>query len=452
MKRSYLLVLCIAVTVSSLSLMNETLSAQSSPQTNTRSVPIAKGWARNQVNAVIFRRNSVTTHGDTQYVAFYDPEARAVLAKRKLASVEWEIHRTQHSGDAKDAHNSISIAVDGDGFLHMAWNHHNTPLQYSRSIKPGSLELSPEMPMLGDKEGRVTYPEFYNLPGGDLLFLYRDGASGSGNLMLNRYAVKKKKWTRLQDGLISGEGERNAYWQMAIDVKGVIHLSWVWRETPDVATNHDLCYAKSTDGGKTWQKSSGEKYQLPITTKSAEYVIRIPPGSELINQTSMCADSDGRPYIATYWRPPGTKVPQYHLIYHDGKQWRTSQVTRRTTPFSLGGRGTRRIPISRPQIVVNSTGSRSEVVMIFRDSERGARISVAVCADLRRGAWAINDLTEGSVGMWEPTYDLVVWNKKKELHLFVQTVGQGEGEGTEDIPAQMVSILEWRPRPIAPRN
>ena len=43
-------------------------------------------------------------------------------------------------------------------------------------------------------------------------------------------------------------------------------------ETPDVATNHDLCYAKSTDGGKSWQQSTGEKYQLPFTAKSAEYV------------------------------------------------------------------------------------------------------------------------------------------------------------------------------------
>lgn len=440
--------LCIAVTVASLSLMNETLSAQSSPQTNTRSVPIAKGWARNQINAVIFRRNSVTTLVDNQYVAFYDSDARVVLAKRKLTSGTWKIYRTQYSGDTQDAHKSISIAVDGDGFLHMAWNQHATPLQYCRSTRPGTLELSREMPMLGDKEERVTYPEFYNLPDGNVLFLYRDGASGSGNLMLNRYDVKTKKWARLQDGLISGEGERNAYWQMAIDVKGVIHLSWVWRETPDVATNHDVCYAKSTDGGKTWATSSGEKYQLPITAKSAEYVIRIPAGSELINQTSMCADSDGRPYIATYWRPQGTQVPQYHIIYHDGTQWKTSQITHRTTPFSLGGRGTRRIPISRPQIVANSTGSKSEVVMIFRDSERGDRISVAVCADLQRGAWAISDLTEESVGMWEPTYDPVVWNKKKELHLFVQAVGQGEEEGTENIPAQMVSILEWRPRLI----
>ena len=88
--------------------------------------------------------------------------------------------------------------------------------------------------------------------------------------------------------------------------------------------------------------------------------------------------------------------------------------------------------------------------MIFRDSERGNRVSVAMCADLAGGRWSISDLTNESVGMWEPTYDPVVWSKKKELHLFVQMVGQGDEERLENIPAQMISILEWRPnrRPI----
>ena len=58
--------------------------------------------------------------------------------------------------------------------------------------------------------------------------------------------------------LLDGQGQRNAYWQVAIDPQGSVHLSWVWRETPDVATNHDLGYAKSTDGGLTWQTSTGE--------------------------------------------------------------------------------------------------------------------------------------------------------------------------------------------------
>ena len=63
------------------------------------------------------------------------------------------------------------------------------------------------------------------------------------------------KWERIQDVLIDGEGNRNAYWQMHVDENGIIHISWVWRETWMVETNHDLCYAQSADGGHTWRKS-----------------------------------------------------------------------------------------------------------------------------------------------------------------------------------------------------
>lgn len=414
-------------------------------QANPRTIPIAKGWAKNQINAVIFRKNSLVTHRNIQYAAFYDEESRVVLAKRKLGSENWTIKTTTLTGNTRDAHNSISIAADGDGFLHIAWDHHNTGLKYSRGNAPGSLELAPPQAMIGSKETRVSYPEFYALPGGDLLFAYRDGASGSGDLVLNRYSVKVKKWTRLQENLIDGEGKRNAYWQMTTDEKGRVHLSWVWRESPNVASNHDLCYARSTDGGKTWTKSSGEKYSLPVTAETAEYIWRIPQNSELINQTSMAADSLGRPYIASYWKPQGTEVPQYHVIYFDSRQWKLSQVTRRVTPFSLSGAGTKRIPISRPQILVRSKEQQPEVVVIFRDSERGDRVSAAVTEDITKGVWAIRDLSKERVGMWEPTLDPVVWATKKQIHLFVQNVGQGDGEGLEDLPAQMISVLEWKP-------
>jgi hypothetical protein len=418
------------------------LAAQGS---RPRLIPIAEGWAKNQVNAVIFRKNSVTSFNGNQYAAFYNGDSKVVLAKRKLGETKWQLHETQFSGNTADAHNSISLAVDGKGFLHLAWNSHGTPLQYSCGIKPESLEMPETSTMIGNGENKATYPEFYTLPNGDLLFFYRDGASGNGNLVLNRFDVKTRRWTRLQDNLIDGENSRNAYSQITVDAKGTIHISWVWRESPNVATNHDLCYAKSSDGGRTWAKSSGEKYVLPIPALSAEYVWRIPQNSELINQTSMAIDASGRPYIATYWRAAGSMIPQYQLVYFDGRSWRSSQISNRTTAFSLSGAGTKRIPISRPQIVVDSASGEAKVFVVFRDIERNNRVSVAICDDLKKNLWRLKDLTQTDVGMWEPMFDQNLWDQRKELHLFVQKVGQGDGEGLEQFPPQMISILEWKP-------
>ena len=426
-------------------LISETCLARQGARGNEhiRLVPVGEGWAQSSVNAVIFRTNSVVTHRDTQYTAYYDASGSVVLAKRRLGTYKWVLHRTQYTGHVQDAHNAISIAVDGRGVLHVAWDHHGQPLRYARSINPGGLQLTEPQRMTGQAETRVTYPQFYTLPDGDLLFLYRDGSSGSGNVLLNRYDIQSDSWQIVQHPLIDGQGERNAYTnQLVIDSKGGWHLSWCWRETPDVATNHDIAYASSLDEGRTWLTSSGGQYSLPITAENAEVARQVPQGSELINQTSMTVDASNRPMIATYWRPPDSEAPQYQLVWHDGRKWRTSQVGRRKLAFQLGGGGTKRIPISRPQVIA---GNNHRVYVIFRDQERGGGISVAVSSDPDRVNWRILDLYRTPVGLWEPTYDPVLWKRGRQLHLFLQVVGQGDSETLEDSPPRMVSILQWVP-------
>lgn len=389
---------------------------------------VGDGYCRTSVNTAVFRGSSVVSHDDSQYVAYYDPSGYVTLAKRKLGDDVWIVSRTRYKGNVKDGHNVISMGVDGDGVVHVSFDHHGDPLRYCRGIAPGSLELGPLEPMTGLDEDDVTYPEFYSMPDGDLLFAYRSGASGRGNLVLNRYSVADKEWRRVQDVLVDGENERNAYWQLFVDPGGKIHLSWVWRETWLVETNHDLCYAISEDGGRTWRRSDGRQYELPITLATAEIAWRIPQKSELINQTSMTADKDGHPYIATYWRDASSETPQYRLVWHDGRRWRMEQVGERSEPFSLAGGGTKMIPISRPRIVSDGT----QAYFIFRDQERGSKVSVAHTPRLGESAWSIKDVTDFAVGAWEPSIDINLWNSALRLNIFVQTSYQGDGEKTAD--------------------
>ena len=376
----------------------------------------------------MFRGSSVVTHGDMQYVAYYDPEGCVMLAKRKHGSDDWTVRRSQYKGNVNDGHNVISIGVDGNGVLHASFDHHGNPLRYCRGVAPGSLELGELEPMTGEDEQDVTYPEFYSMPDGDLIFAYRSGASGRGNLVLNRYSAAERKWSRVQDVLVDGENERNAYWQLFVDPSGKIHLSWVWRETWLVETNHDMCYAVSEDGGRTWLRSEGTEYVLPITMATAEVAWHIPQKSELINQTSMTADKDGRPYIATYWRDADSDTPQYRLVWHDGKEWRMDIVGNRAVPFSLAGGGTKMIPISRPRIVSDGT----DAYFIFRDMERGGKVSVAHTPEIGRKGWTVSDVTDFSVEAWEPSLDINLWNRDSRLDIFVQTSYQGDGEKVAD--------------------
>ncbi|MGG9963054.1 BNR repeat-containing protein [Ferruginibacter sp. SUN106] len=416
------------------------LSAQSIKSVHT--VFVDSGWANNSVNTVIFRKNSLCTFKNTQYISYYNKDGVIVLGKRTIGTTQWLLQTTNFKGDVTDAHRSISIITDGDGYLHMSWNHHGNKLHYSKSIAAGSLQLTEELPMTGIAETNVTYPEFHCLPDGNILFLYRDGRSGQGNLVVDRYNTPQKKWEQLQSNLIDGEKQRNAYWQACVDTKGTIHLSWVWRESPDVASNHDMCYAQSTDGGITWSNSKNEKYTLPINATTAEYVCRIPQKSELINQTSMYADEDGHPFIASYWKDQGDSIPQYHVIYKTGAEWTIQNTGFRKTAFSLSGAGTKRIPVSRPQILSFKKGNTNAVILLFRDEERGSKVSVAINTDINVNKWQLKDVTAATVGSWEPTYDTELWKHKKHLNLFVQYTDQKDGEGKADILPQPVQVLE----------
>jgi hypothetical protein len=263
---------------------------------------------------------------------------------------------------------------------------------------------------------------------------------------MNSYDVKTKTWTRLQSNLISGEGKRNAYWQACIDKFGFIHLSWVWRESPNVASNHDMAYACSKDGGLTWENSKGVKYQLPITASTAEYAVKIPQNHELINQTSMACDEKGNPFIATYWRDSDTDIPQYHLIYNIDNEWKTRSLDFRKTPFSLSGSGTKQIPISRPQILVKGKGNKTSILLIFRDEERGSKVSALSLKNINDTGWSVFDLYSQDIGSWEPTYDTELWKKAFKLNLFMQRTVQKDGEGLTQTPPQPVNVLEFKPR------
>ncbi|MEO5562215.1 MAG: BNR repeat-containing protein [Chitinophagaceae bacterium] len=421
------------------------LSVYASAQKNTekiRIVNVDSAWANNSVNTVVFRKNSLVSFKDTQFIAYYNSERFVVLGKRKIGATNWILKQTVYKGNTNDAHNTISIMVDGDGYLHLAWDHHNNPLRYCKSIVPRSLDMTDKMPMIGNTEQRVSYPEFFKQPDGGLLFLYRDGGSGQGNLVINKYDIHTKQWTRLHSNLIDGQGQRSAYWQTFVDQRGTIHISWVWRESPDVASNHDMCYARSEDGGISWSTSTGKKYTLPINAGTAEIACKIPQNSELINQTSMFADASGM-YIATYWREAGDSVPQYHIIYKTGKEWKMQSLGFRKTPFSLSGAGTKRIPISRPQIIAWKKGKKLCAGIVFRDAERGDKVSIAVSKNITKPKWEIHDLTQNAVGSWEPSYDTELWKAKGILHLFVQRTEQVDGEGRANIPPQMVQVVEW---------
>jgi len=300
--------------------------------------------------------------------------------------------------------------------------------------------------MLGIDEDWLTYPEFLALPSGDLLFAYRRGRSGDGVLVLNRYAIATRTWSRVQDALLDGQGERSAYWQLHVDAIGTVHLSWLWRDSGDATSNHDLHYARSATGGASWSDVRGVQMTLPITAGNAAPVLAVPPGRNLINQTSLTADPQGAPAIAFYFRPAEGAITDIHVVSFepDTDGWRLERVSRRRTDFELAGPGTKSLPISRPQIVHETRGRERWLHVVYRDAEQGDR---AVLASSERTVaepvWTRSTLPGGPLDRWEPSFDSRLWRDRGQLHLYLQRVGQVDEEGVdEDYPPTPVRVLE----------
>src|SRR6056297_41142 len=78
------------------------------------------------------------THGQQQYVAYYNDQHEMVVACRKLEDRKWQ-QTVLPSKIGWDSHNYVTMAVDAAGYLHLSGNMHCVPLVYFRTEKPGDI-------------------------------------------------------------------------------------------------------------------------------------------------------------------------------------------------------------------------------------------------------------------------------------------------------------------------
>ncbi len=278
-------------------------------------IDIAPVWSGHPVGFALL------TAGKRQFVAYYDDQRRMTVAARTIPSTEW--HKVVlHETLGWDSHNYVTMAADRTGCLHLSGNMHVRPLVYFRTARPWDIDTFERVsPMVGPNEQRCTYPEFLEGARGQLLFTYRDGASGSGDQIWNAYDPAAHTWRRLLDRpLTAGGGKMNAYFHGPVrGPDGWFHLCWVWRNTPDCATNHDLSYARSRDMVH-WESAAGKPLTLPITVQTADIVDPVPPGGGMLNgNTKIGFDTRKRAVIAYHKFDADGNSQIYNARFEGGK-------------------------------------------------------------------------------------------------------------------------------------
>ncbi|MEI7423304.1 MAG: BNR repeat-containing protein [Prolixibacteraceae bacterium] len=315
-------------------------------QTVLKIIPIDKVWAGQPVGF------SLLTHKDRQYIAYYNADRHMVVGQRNLTDPKFALtelpatERATAGGTSTvlgwDSHNSVVIGIDSEGYIHLSGNMHVHPITYFRSTRPYDIStLKQIMHMVGPNETRCTYPHFMNTREGKLLFHYRDGASGNGNEIYDIFDHKSMQWKRLLDTpLTDGQGSRNAYQtQPTLLEDNWYHVYWVWRESPDCSTNHDLSYIKSPDL-LHWFNAFGEPVALPVTLDNKSVLVDpIPQKGGIINlAASLCFDQKGKPIFA-YHKYDNKGNIQFYTARLSGKKWVIRQLTNWDYRWEFSGGG-----------------------------------------------------------------------------------------------------------------
>jgi BNR repeat-containing family member len=352
-----------------------------------------EGW-----NSATFADDNVWTEEDRQFAVWVDDRGRPIVGRREGPEGTW---RTFDLGalpgnplgapTAPDAHRVYVVAVDRAGYVHVAGNMHADPLRYVRSERPFDVDSWVRPGMVGADERSVTYPTFVRAPDGDLLFFYRDGTAGHGDVLLNRLDRSTGRWQRvgvLVEGRSSGE---SPYLQhVAVDrERGNVHVVFLWRAGNGADTNRDVSYLRSPDSGRTWQASDGSPRSLPVTHRTAEVVAPTTSRSPtLLNQGALAVDPSGQPHAVFLVRRGGSAKALH--VWHDAGRWRAEPLV-----------GLRR-PAGRPALVGDG---REPLLLLWaerRDDDELDLRAAGLDGPRTIGSFSLSRL---GVGRWEPTVD-----------------------------------------------
>ena len=151
------------------------------------------------INTVNFVHNALHTENGQQFIAYYyrhatnvsDPNNnRIVIARRNINTNIWQMFFTTFTANTiTDGHDVAAFGIDGNGFMHLSWGMHGDAFHYAKTTTSVRYEYHRLRPGHDDDrhENSVTYPQWLRMPNGDLLYFFREGASGNGDTYLNRY-------------------------------------------------------------------------------------------------------------------------------------------------------------------------------------------------------------------------------------------------------------------------
>ncbi len=288
---------------------------------------------------------SLTLDADgNAYAVFIDENMKNTVVKVTPGGVvTTQIIDTTDNED--DAHNTPSIAIDGDGFIHVAYNMHNHNMRLRKS--PAANTVSGTWVDEGGTGspwdlGRFTYPAMSTAPNGDVYMTIRnreDGVWTGAPDQLFHYDNTINSWSSIAK--FADEDGWTAYLPAPfVDENGKVHLVWHWRLGGAGVPRHRGSYAVYDPGDDKFYEADGTEYTIPITHTTSDLYQPMEAADELdpgISDHSVTVNALGQPIIAyNFFRGGSNDQRVVRLARWDGSAWQHTDLAGPETGTTLG--------------------------------------------------------------------------------------------------------------------
>ena len=298
-------------------------------------------FATKDTNAIVYRADShcYCPVLNKEYVARYrNSDGQMVISDSPAGSGVWTDHiATTPVPAILDEHLVISIVTDGAGCVIVAWGMHSTPQNVWVGTTPGDctvtaagVQASPLVAGQATAEAAATYPVLRRLSVGDIIYLWRTGASGNGNQCVYRWNYVARTWVAVNMALMNGQSTRSAYLNTVwIDVCDRISMAWQWRDSLAVSDAFDCNMLYTDDGFQSTHSMDGTLLPGSITSTNAPTALAqiIPKSPTAIYQAAQgfCCDAGRRGIAINYYDDGGGAGLQLHATRYTGSGYVTTQ-------------------------------------------------------------------------------------------------------------------------------
>ncbi len=194
--------------------------------------------------------------GVPAYVATWDRSEKRWLGEKVLVG---------YGPPANDVHNTPSLVVDSEGYLHTLTGTHGSPFAYARSLEPNTAHAGFTEPELIEEELRSTYVGLVCDPDDTLHLIFRvwtdDGLYHPTSHYANLGYKRKRKgeaWEDMRRLAVAPFSEYSIwYHRLTIDRRGRLFVSFDYWSTFWFYRNDHIGHRRKTimspDGGDSWQ-------------------------------------------------------------------------------------------------------------------------------------------------------------------------------------------------------